>query len=297
MIIRVAGAADAEALVALRSSVYPYLVRGAESTRRMLAEPIPGEDEVVHVAELDGWLIVGAAAARRNATSSTGDLGDIMLCVRRAHRRRGAGTALLYAALAHLRTLGVRRVRAFAQPDSLDFARRHGFTPSREVRYSGLPLSPAPPAPRPPDGVRLRPLTDWSPAEFFPAYVAAASDEPGDEPVDAIGFDHWRADVWDEPDTDLAGSVVATVDGVVAAFTIVRRDGDRMWSDMTATVPAYRGRGLAALVKRAALHRAAGRGVTMAYTSNDEANAPMLAVNDRLGYRPVGAQWSCLRDL
>jgi hypothetical protein len=35
----------------------------------------------------------------------------------------------------------------------------------------------------------------------------------------------------------------------------------------------------------------------MAYTANDEANAPMLAVNTRLGYRPVDTQWSCLASL
>jgi GNAT superfamily N-acetyltransferase len=60
------------------------------------------------------------------------------------------------------------------------------------------------------------------------------------------------------------------------------------------TVPQHRGRGLARLVKLAALHRAAERGITTAYTGNDEANAP---VNTRLGYRQVATQWSCVRDL
>lgn len=70
-----------------------------------------------------------------------------------------------------------------------------------------------------------------------------------------------------------------------------------MWSDMTATLPAYRGRGLARLAKLAALHRAHAGGINCAYTSNDESNAPMLAINERLGYRPVATQWSCLRQL
>jgi GNAT superfamily N-acetyltransferase len=90
---------------------------------------------------------------------------------------------------------------------------------------------------------------------------------------------------------------VAEVDGTLASFSLVKRDGDRMWSDMTATLPTHRGRGLARLVKLAALHRAAADGVAMAYTSNDAANAPMLAVNRRLGYRTTSSQWSCLRDL
>jgi GNAT superfamily N-acetyltransferase len=45
-----------------------------------------------------------------------------------------------------------------------------------------------------------------------------------------------------------------------------------MWSEITATLPEYRGHGLATLVKVAALHWAADRGVTVAYTSNDESN-------------------------
>jgi RimJ/RimL family protein N-acetyltransferase len=66
---------------------------------------------------------------------------------------------------------------------------------------------------------------------------------------------------------------------------------------MTATLPRYRNRGLARLVKSAALHRAAAAGVTVAYTCVDEANAAMLAVNAGLGYRRVGTQISCTASL
>jgi GNAT superfamily N-acetyltransferase len=83
----------------------------------------------------------------------------------------------------------------------------------------------------------------------------------------------------------------------VVAFSLVKRDGERMWSDMTATMPQHRGRGLARLAKLTALRRAAERGVTIAYTSNAESNAPMLAINERLGYRPVATQFSCLATL
>ena len=48
----------------------------------------------------------------------------------------------------------------------------------------------------------------------------------------------------------------------------------------------FRGRGLARLLKSHSLHRAAEAGVTLAITDNDETNAPMLAVNTALGYRP-----------
>jgi RimJ/RimL family protein N-acetyltransferase len=83
----------------------------------------------------------------------------------------------------------------------------------------------------------------------------------------------------------------------VLAFTLVLRDGARLWSDMTATVPEFRTLGLAGLVKRTALDRAARTGATVAYAANDEANRPMIAVNEALGYRPVATQISCVTIL
>ncbi|MEU4472269.1 GNAT family N-acetyltransferase [Micromonospora sp. NPDC023888] len=297
MRIRVAQPDDAPDVVALRATVVPYLVRGVESTRKMIAEPPPGEDWAAFVAEVDG-RVVGWVSAERIGTTSVANVGGInLLHVHPEHRRRGIGTALLTAATDHLRPLGVRRVRAMALPDALPFARRHGYEPSREVRYSALNLNPAPALPEPPPGVRLRPIADLDPHLLYVANTASSLDEPGDVPVDAQSYESWQYDVWDNLGLDKAASTAAEVDGVVVAFSLVKRDGDRMWSDYTGSIPGYRGRGLARLSKMAALHRAAANGVRIAYTSNDETNAPMLAINARLGYRPVAAQWSCLADL
>ncbi|TNH21647.1 GNAT family N-acetyltransferase [Micromonospora orduensis] len=297
MRIRVAQPDDAPGVVALRAMVFPYLVRGVASTRTMIADPPPGEDWTAFVAEVDG-RVVGWVSAERIGTTSAANVGGInLLHVHPEHRRRGIGTALLTAATDHLRPLGIRRVRAMAQPDALPFARHHGYEPSREVRYSALDLNAAPALPEPPPGVRLHPIADLDPHLLYVADVASAADEPGDVPVDAKSYESWQYDVWDNLGLDKASSTAVEVDGAVVAFSLVKRDGDRMWSDYTGSVPAYRGRGLARLAKAAALHRAAANGVRIAYTSNDEANAPMLAINARLGYRPVASQWTCLADL
>ncbi|MCX5120189.1 GNAT family N-acetyltransferase [Micromonospora sp. NBC_00362] len=297
MRIRVAQPDDAPGVVALRTIVYPYLVRGVESTRKMLAEPPPEEGWTAFVAEVDDQ-VVGWTSAQRSGWTSTPDFGEIsMLHVHPEHRQQGLGTALLTAATDHLRQLGIRRIRAMAQTDGLPFARRHGYEPSREVRYSALDLNPAPALPEPPPGVRLLPISDLDPHLLYEADVASAADEPGDVPVDSISYESWQYDVWNNLGLDKAASTAAEVDGVVAAFSLVKRDGDRMWSDFTGTIPEYRGRGLARLTKTAALHRAAANGVRVAYTSNDEANGPMLAINTRLGYRQVASQWTCLADV
>ncbi|KWV30999.1 GNAT family N-acetyltransferase [Micromonospora rifamycinica] len=297
MLIRTARPDDAPGVVALRSLVHPYLVRGVASTRQMIAQPPPEEKWTAWVAEADGQ-IVGWASAYRNTETSVPDFGEVsLLHVHPEHRGRGTGTALLAAALAHLESLRIRRVRTWVRTGSLSYARRHGFTPSRELRYSALDLRPAPPLPEPPAGVRLLPLTGLDPYQIYLLDVAAAAGEPGDVPVDATSYAYWRFASWENPGLDRDASTVAETDGALVALSLVKRDGDRMWSDFTATRPEYRGRGLARLTKQTALHRAAGNGVRTAYTSNDEANAPMLAVNERLGYRPVASGWSCLRDL
>lgn len=295
--IRPAVPDDAPAVVALRAIVYPYLVRGVESTRAMIADPPPGEDWIGYVAEAGGE-VVGWASAFRNITSSQTDFGEIALLHVHPERRGGGfGGALLAATTDHLRSLGVNRIRAWAQTGSLDFARRHGYEPSREMRLSALDLRPAPPYPTPPVGVRLLSAAEVDPHVIYAADAAASVDEPGDVPVDAMSYETWRYSSWDNPGLDKEASAIALVGDEVVAFSMVKRDGERMFSDFTGTLPAYRGRGLAGLVKRAALSRAAERGVTVAYTSNDEENAPMLAVNKRLGYRPVAAEWSCLSTL
>jgi hypothetical protein len=82
------------------------------------------------------------------------------------------------------------------------------------------------------------------------------------------------------------------VDGEPAAYTAAQADrGDRYWSAGTATRRAYRGRGLALLAKAESLRRARDAGNRIAYTANDAANAPMLVVNRRPGYRPAATQW------
>ena len=59
------------------------------------------------------------------------------------------------------------------------------------------------------------------------------------------------------------------------------------YNQMTATLPEFRRRGLALAAKLAAVRWAAANGFERILTENDEANAGMLAINRRLGYRPL----------
>jgi RimJ/RimL family protein N-acetyltransferase len=58
------------------------------------------------------------------------------------------------------------------------------------------------------------------------------------------------------------------------------------WTGYTCCDREFRGRGLARAVKLQSLAQAAERGVPFVYTDNDSENAPMLHINQKLGYRP-----------
>ena len=59
---------------------------------------------------------------------------------------------------------------------------------------------------------------------------------------------------------------------------------------------AFRGRGLGLLMKRHSLALAAAAGITRVITQNDETNAPMLAINAKLGYQPLSSGHSWVRE-
>jgi GNAT superfamily N-acetyltransferase len=244
----------------------------------------------------DGALLVGTLdriVAGTARVRPAGDGGWVQVNVAPEYRRRGVGRALLAAAEAEA-VGGVLRTIVHDDPESRGFAERRGYVPRRSFSLRRLDLPTfAVPQPRPVPGVELRTGRDFAddPRAVFAIEAEAALDIPGyDEGGPA--YESWLARTWNAPDADHDLTTVATVDGEPAAYTAVLSDRERVyWSAMTGTRRAYRGRGLARLVKVASLHRARAAGLTVAVAGNDDENAPIIAVNDRLGYRPAVTLW------
>ncbi|HWI61208.1 MAG TPA: GNAT family N-acetyltransferase, partial [Symbiobacteriaceae bacterium] len=62
--------------------------------------------------------------------------------------------------------------------------------------------------------------------------------------------------------------------------------GDALGNRMTGVVAEYRGRKIALALKLLAIETARRHGFPRLVTNNDAENAPMLAINRKLGYRP-----------
>lgn len=59
-----------------------------------------------------------------------------------------------------------------------------------------------------------------------------------------------------------------------------------VWTGFTCCHPEYRGRGIARAVKLQSLAQAVELGIPSVFTDNDSQNAPMLHINEKLGYQP-----------
>ncbi|PRH78506.1 GNAT family N-acetyltransferase [Streptomyces solincola] len=291
MIVRDFEARDAAAVVAVRRAALPFEVVTEASLRFTAERANPAERYRLLVAEREGE-VVGAANCGLAFESPEPGRAHTTPYVVPGHRRRGVGTALLRAAEEHLTAHGATEVYCWALEGSggPEFAARHGYRPARSAHFQSLDLtaSPLPELPEAlPPAVELHTAAAWQgdPRPLFTADAQVTADEPSDVGAELDDYEDWLTRTWRHPLFDRELSTVATVGGEIAAFTAARTDGrTRYFTGMTGTLRGHRGRGLARLVKTDSLRRARAAGYTEAFTSNDGANEPMLAVNRRLGY-------------
>ncbi|WP_431680925.1 GNAT family N-acetyltransferase [Kitasatospora sp. KL5] len=297
--IRAFRPADAEAACAALRAGRPYLV----TTPETVAWQVAAQPHLrLLLAEADGEIL---ATSRFGAYPDSEEPGHGFATVHVVpqHRGRGAGTALLHATEQALAAEGVRHAHCWVddEPAAHAFAAARGYTRGRVAYFARRDLTaPLPPLPDAPAGTELRTAADFA-DDPYPLYlvdVEGTRDEPGDVDLADQGYESWLAEIWHRPDLDRELTTVVLADGRPVGFSAAQTDGEgRYWSSFTTTARAHRGRGLAKLAKADSLHRARAAGITEAFTHNDGSNAPMLAVNDWLGYERCAAEWKYSRRL
>jgi GNAT superfamily N-acetyltransferase len=246
-VIRAFRRADAAAVLALVREVLPLRVETVES--------------VLHgTARARCWVAEEAAAV-----VGYGQLRGrkLWLGVAPAARRRGLGGELW----ARLEEHAEEPAGCWTDSEAgIAFAQARGFRPTKRVLVSTLDLRTGQlTVPEPPPGVQLVP---WAALGEVPPELDAE---------EHAAVPHLLPDV----------SVAAVVEGRPVAYSLLAGDERGLAENQyTFTLPGCRGRGLALLCKRATLARAQAAGLRLVVTANLDTNAPMLAVNRRLGYRP-----------
>ncbi|GAC1657215.1 MAG: hypothetical protein NVS9B1_14410 [Candidatus Dormibacteraceae bacterium] len=138
-------------------------------------------------------------------------------------------------------------------------------------------------------GVRVLPASEDPNPEIlrrvYEAWIDARRDVPRSHEVPAPTFAGWMA--WmTAPDVRSERLWIATVEGRLIGLSYLRYPPVRgnVWTGFTGTVRDVRGRGIARAVKMETLAQAIELGVPRVRTGNDERNAPMLHINQDLGY-------------
>lgn len=229
-----------------------------------------------------------------------------------AYRRQGLGAQLTESALTFAREHDATRLDAEVRdnrPDGLRFAERYGFRAHRHIFESRLSLATFDEQPFEgaiarveAAGVRFVTLanlgdSDEARRRLYDINSALAHDIPGHD-GGFMPFEQFRKTVcsasWYRPD----GQIVAQVDGAwvgmaaVGYFTAT----NSMYNMFTGVEPAWRGKGIALALKLQAIACARRYNADYISTNNDAENAPMLAVNRRLGYQQEPGYYRMLRE-
>lgn len=272
---------DAASVVELTTPLDPTVFATSETFRALLERPASAGVERL-VAEEDGAIVAWAPSGTHG--DGTAWFG---ITVDPSYRRRGVGAALYERIEERLRDLGAPKLGTqILDEDGRRFLERRSFERTNAQRLQALDLTAAVlPAPRA-DAVPLREIDPWSLCEL---YRDAHGDIPSHTARARLTEEDFARDVVDSKQVDRDASCVLFEGGEPVAFTLVianhasRRGG----AQMTGVRADRRGQGLAYAVKLASLHRARDAGLRTMTTSNDLENAPMLAVNRKLGFEPT----------
>jgi GNAT superfamily N-acetyltransferase len=278
---------DAEGVVEIIHEVFPITTTTVESWRQQEAGTPPRARHAGWVAIVDG-VVAGRGEGVLKWFSDSGS-AFAGVSVRRGFRGRGIGASLWEHVERHLAELRPTHVTTMfvETPEGVAFARTRGFSEQRAEAMSCVdPTAVAPATAEAP--FRIVPLRDVTPAEVYEVDMITTQDVPMTDAVNQMPFDEWLQAIWHRPTITLDGSFAAVAGGRVVGFTILAANLERRraFTEHTGTLSTHRNRGIAEHVKRASLAWAAAHGVRAAWTTNDETNMAMLAVNRRLGYTP-----------
>jgi GNAT superfamily N-acetyltransferase len=230
-----------------------------------------------------------------------------------AHQGRGIGRALWAKTMEWLREQGATSIVSGLLEDD-ERAKRvvqaAGFQITYRLFESTLSLPDWDPAPwqdavakAEASGLRLVSQAELgtSPEALRPLWEASSRfslDIPSNEHRHPLPFETWYRLFTEDPH-NLVEGVFLALDGerIVGVTMTVKTDSGALVNDFTGVDRAYRGRGIALALKVKAINWAKSTGAAYMRTNNHSVNAPMLAVNEKLGYQPQPGRLQVRMDL
>ncbi len=298
---------DYRGVVSLLRTVRADSIYTAAGMRHLIDSMPERAANAAWVADEGDGEIVGWSWAHRRWWRAN-DTAYAWVGVHPAARRRGLGGALWELAETHALNLGITALFTDVPGDPAGerFVHARGFEPGpidrissvdprkvdlgelaeRETRASA-------------DGYRLVTFRDADLHGLFRLSLETADDMPGGDAPHEVSFEEWRDELVDHPDLNQEASMIVVRDGEPVAHCLmaVDLDGRRARNEGTGTARDHRRRGLATLAKLAAIRWAVEHEIQTIITDNSEQNVGMLAINERLGFRPLITRQRWTKDV
>jgi len=263
---------------------------------------------------VEGEDVLGFAYYDQNPGMYHPQKFEVRVCVSPEAQGRGLGRQLFEAVMEALSPHHPLVLRAHVQEGqtrALEFVRRGGFYEEKRDWESRLDLARFDPAPfegaearLQGEGIRVATLAELSrdpemPRKFYDLFSEVRLDVPRPEPATPISFEQFAKWTFEAPDYLPEGSFVALEgEGYVGLTQLWKSEANSdLFTGLTAVRRAYRGRGVALALKLRAIAYARGVGAPALRTNNDTMNAPMLHLNEKLGFVKQPAWITFRKDL
>jgi GNAT superfamily N-acetyltransferase len=125
--------------------------------------------------------------------------------------------------------------------------------------------------------------------KLYEVTIEAEKDIPTTVPWRTLSFEDWQEHWFESPGIRLDRFWIARSGDAMVGMSVLEFPVTRgvPWTAFTGTARSVRGQGVARALKYETLAQAIGLGFRSVRTQNDGANAPILHLNDEMGYRPA----------
>ncbi len=297
---------DYPAVLEIRNASYPRPAYTLEEFSFLDRQGAPKCKFKRWVVEQDGSL-VGYGGYWQHPWIYHPQKFDLAIVVARNYRKRGIGSTLYDTTVSEVTAFDPILFRCSAyeeEPDSMKFAEKRGFTEALRLGSAHLDVNACDLTPYEElekkltsEGIRFTafPELESDPdrnRKLFELEKDVCRDIPGEDNFDNVDFDTFVKDGLGRPDL-LHDFFTVALDGdryVGMCFVGLNAADNTLKQYLTGVRSEYRSRGIALALKARVIALAKKRGHPLIETLNDVENAPMLAVNNRLGFQPQ-PQW------
>jgi GNAT superfamily N-acetyltransferase len=292
---------------------YENIPLTVEQVRSFMEYNPPGRIQHRLVSVDDNNSVTGYAGLVHEASAGAHDF-MVWVIVDPACRLHGAGAALWEHLQEALLEHGAAHLKADVfdnDPASLAFAERRCFTIHHHEFASHLNLAAFDETPYLPaiagltaQGIRFCPLSDFPDTsenrhKHFDLNTAIVLDIPNEGEEPHWDYAEFEKFLYGAPWFRREGQLLALDGDAWVGLAAVSLDppAQSAYNLITGVLRSHRGRKIAQALKIMAVRYARQNGALMLGTDNDSTNAPMLAINQKMGYQPLPGKYGLVCDL